>query len=370
MCRRSRTARGPRRRRTLTGRGSPPYNEAPFRRPPKGGRRRWTRHFDLLTLALLPGVAAADGRASSRAAAPAGRRPRRSPTSTPTCCRAPRRGALRSGRAAPARRGGAAPRAAALGVAHRRPRRAATTRACCAGSTTRRPSSTCAGRSRRTRARAAWPSWARARRTAGRAAPSPAPWPATWPRRAPPSSPAWPAASTPRPTRARSTAGGRTVAVLGSGLDRLYPPENAGLAAAIAERGAVVSEFPLGTAAAARALPAAQPRHRGLGRGGGGGGGRRDAAARSITARAARWTRGARSWRCPAIPASRRRAGTNQLIRDGAGAGARRRRRGRRSSGSTLAGRAAAAGGRRCPAAPCGATRPSSLEELQRAQRP
>jgi DNA processing protein len=41
---------------------------------------------------------------------------------------------------------------------------------------------------------------------------------------------------------------GRTVAVLGSGLDVVYPPENARLAATIEGAGAVVSQFPMGTA--------------------------------------------------------------------------------------------------------------------------
>lgn len=38
---------------------------------------------------------------------------------------------------------------------------------------------------------------------------------------------------------------GRTVAVIGAGIGKLYPPENAALAERIAEHGAVVSEFPV-----------------------------------------------------------------------------------------------------------------------------
>jgi len=40
-------------------------------------------------------------------------------------------------------------------------------------------------------------------------------------------------------------AGGRTLAVIGSGLNRLYPDENRKLADRIAEQGAVLSEFPM-----------------------------------------------------------------------------------------------------------------------------
>ncbi len=46
-------------------------------------------------------------------------------------------------------------------------------------------------------------------------------------------------------------AGGRTIAVLGTGVDVIYPPENRHLAGEIMERGALVSEFAPGT----RGLP-------------------------------------------------------------------------------------------------------------------
>ena len=48
---------------------------------------------------------------------------------------------------------------------------------------------------------------------------------------------------------------GRTVAVLGSGLNRLYPAENRELAQKITESGAVVSEFPMDTKADQQTFP-------------------------------------------------------------------------------------------------------------------
>ena len=54
-------------------------------------------------------------------------------------------------------------------------------------------------------------------------------------------------------------AGGRTMAVLGSGVDRIYPPENRALAEQMMTRGALISDYPIGTAPDASNFP---PRNR------------------------------------------------------------------------------------------------------------
>ena len=54
-------------------------------------------------------------------------------------------------------------------------------------------------------------------------------------------------------------AGGRTIAVLGSGVDKIYPPEHRGLAEQMMERGAIISDYAPGTPPDASNFP---PRNR------------------------------------------------------------------------------------------------------------
>ena len=109
---------------------------------------------------------------------------------------------------------------------------------------------------------------------------------------------------------------GRTVAVLGSGLDRPYPDENRGLVPAIAREGAVVSEFPLGTPAWRSNFPR---RNRVIA-----GWGRAVVIAEASeksgalhTARSA-LEEGREVMAVPGHPSDPRAAGTNALLRDGA----------------------------------------------------
>jgi DNA processing protein len=111
-------------------------------------------------------------------------------------------------------------------------------------------------------------------------------------------------------------ASGRTVAILGSGLDRVYPAENGRLAARVEERGAVVSEFPLATGP----RPEHFPRRNRLIAGWGRGVVVVEAAERSgalVTARLA-GEEGRDVMAVPGHPASPVAFGTNALIRDGA----------------------------------------------------
>ena len=67
--------------------------------------------------------------------------------------------------------------------------------------------------------------------------------------------------------RGALAADGATVAVIGTGADRIYPAGNRELALAIAERGAIVTEFPLGTPANAANFPRRNRLIAGLSRG-------------------------------------------------------------------------------------------------------
>jgi DNA processing protein len=111
-------------------------------------------------------------------------------------------------------------------------------------------------------------------------------------------------------------AGGRSVAVLGSGLDCVYPLENAALARTLAERGAVVSEFPLGIGP----QPGHFPRRNRLIAGWGRGMVVVEAAQRSgalVTARVG-LEEGREVMAVPGHPSHAGAAGVNALIRDGA----------------------------------------------------
>lgn len=60
---------------------------------------------------------------------------------------------------------------------------------------------------------------------------------------------------------------GSTIAVIGTGIDRIYPARNAGLARNIAEQGLIISEFPLGMGALAHNFPRRNRIIAGLGQG-------------------------------------------------------------------------------------------------------
>ena len=109
---------------------------------------------------------------------------------------------------------------------------------------------------------------------------------------------------------------GRTVAVLGCGIDRVYPPENAALARAIEVRGAVVSEFPLGTPP----LPHHFPRRNRIIAGWARGVVVVEAARRSGSLNTARTAvdEGRDVMAVPGHPSQAACEGTNQLLRDGA----------------------------------------------------
>ena len=107
-----------------------------------------------------------------------------------------------------------------------------------------------------------------------------------------------------------------TIAVLAGGIDQVYPPQNAGLHAAIAAEGLLLSESPWGAPPVARAFPRRNRIVSGLSKGVV----VIEAAARSgslITAHRAA-EQGRDVFVVPGSPADPRYAGSNSLIRDGA----------------------------------------------------
>lgn len=112
------------------------------------------------------------------------------------------------------------------------------------------------------------------------------------------------------------TGGGRTVAILGSGIDVVYPRQHAGLMEAILAHGAVMTEFAPGTPPSGRHFPIRNRLISGLSQGtlvveadeGSGA---------MITARHA-IMQGRDVYAIPGNIGNRNAAGTNQLIRDGA----------------------------------------------------
>ncbi len=107
-----------------------------------------------------------------------------------------------------------------------------------------------------------------------------------------------------------------TIAVLAGGIDQIYPPQNAGLHKAIAERGLLLAESPLGTPPVARSFPRRNRIVSGLSKGVV----VIEAAAQSgslITAHRAA-EQGREVFVVPGSPMDPRYDGSNSLIRDGA----------------------------------------------------
>ena len=332
------------------------------RSPARGSQEPWTDTFDRLTLALLPGLVPR-GRSASCSPARTPRRGRsRTPTSTTTCLPRRRSAALRSGR--PARRAEAEARPGrARGVRVVGLRRA---RLPDVARPDLRPAAGAlrprAAR-RRARASARWrssgpgprpPGLERFARALG----------AGWQRRGSTVVSGLARGIDAAAHRGALDAGGRTVAVLGSGLDRVYPPENATLARGrSAATGARGERVPAGHGAAGRGtFPAATASS--------------PAGVAAVVVVEAGESSGALDHGAPgsrrgprghggARPSHAGRRGGHERApprRSGAGAARRGRRSQELGPRTARAPRRGAAG--RAPRARCAATCPSSVEEI------